>query len=798
MGSFLLVTVVMPALLVVLAVGAGLAVERATGQRLPGLLIPPLGLAALMVAGELSAWARPFPSATPVALVAVAAGGYALGWKRLRAARIDPWAVAAAAGAYLVVCLPVLAAGRVTLAGYLLDTTVGVHLTGAEALAEHGRDYSSLTPSSHRAYLENYLGVQYPTGGHALLLGLGRLSGQDLIWVYQPFLAALVAFCAPILSFLAASAGAGRRLAAVSGFVSAVPALVFSYAQMGAIKELAVLPPLLLLGAVLVSFPRQLGAGWRAVVPLAVTGGAGIAAIGVSFGPWLLPTALGCLVVAVFALREGRIELPAVGRQALGLAGLVVVLSLPTVAALSDSLTITKGLSASNAVAAADPGNLLQPLHETQMLGIWLHGTHRLNPQRFLFETHLLIAVAALSALLGGLFLLRRRAWTLLGFVGISAIVWFALTRYGKTWTDAKLLVLASPVAVLMAMIGAASLARGRWRVLGGALLAAMTAGVLLSNALVYHDTNLAPTDRYKELVSIGERFAGQGPTLTPDFDEFALYALRNLDPDLPGGAFKSRAARRLRGGRRPEYGHSYDLDALPIGSVRHYPMIVVRRSPEQSRPPSGYRRAFAGRWYEVWRRAEPVTVLAHVPAGRDGSAQGRPACGQVRSARAAIAAKGDVLTHVRTPSSTRIRPERAARSPNWGEVPGGIRLSGAGELSAPVTLPAGGDHLIWLKGDFTRRVEVLVDGRPVGSVAYESGGNGNYAEPIAAHLRRGQHRLGLRRGGGTLRPGDGGYSRLLAIVVERRGEPVMHATRPRRWRALCSARVDWVEAVTR
>ena len=53
---------------------------------------------------------------------------------------------------------------------------------------------------------------------------------------------------------------------------------------------------------------------------------------------------------------------------------------------------------------------------------------------------------------------------------------------------------------------------------------------MLASDLIQYHDTDLAPTARYDELARINSRFAGRGPTLFTDFDEYALYELRDMD----------------------------------------------------------------------------------------------------------------------------------------------------------------------------------------------------------------------------------------------------------------------------
>ena len=72
--------------------------------------------------------------------------------------------------------------------------------------------------------------------------------------------------------------------------LAATPALVYAYAQMGAIKEMTALPFVLLLGALLVLLPRLLALGWRGALVPALVAAAGIGAIGLAFLPWFAAT----------------------------------------------------------------------------------------------------------------------------------------------------------------------------------------------------------------------------------------------------------------------------------------------------------------------------------------------------------------------------------------------------------------------------------------------------------------------------------------------------------------------------
>src|ERR1700676_2202267 len=81
---FVLTALVYPVVLAVLCVGAGLAVDRASGGFLPGLLLPVVGAAALIAVSQLASYASPVAPATPYLMAALAAGGFALGRERVR------------------------------------------------------------------------------------------------------------------------------------------------------------------------------------------------------------------------------------------------------------------------------------------------------------------------------------------------------------------------------------------------------------------------------------------------------------------------------------------------------------------------------------------------------------------------------------------------------------------------------------------------------------------------------------------------------------------------------------------
>ena len=93
----------------------------------------------------------------------------------------------------------------------------------------------------------------------------------------------------------------------------------------------------------------------------------------------------------------------------------------------------------------------------------------------------------------------------------------------------------------------------------------AIAAGVVWSNALAYHEANLAPRERHAELEQIGEAIAGEGPTLMTEYEPYGVrHFLREADPE---GA--AHAALR-------ELGRS-GLADLIVRCCRHAHAIVTR-----------------------------------------------------------------------------------------------------------------------------------------------------------------------------------------------------------------------------
>ena len=182
----LLAWIAFPLILTLLSLGCGLLVERASGLSLPGPLLLPLGLALLIVeAGLVTMRGATAQLAAPLA-IALAIVGFGL---RTRRPSLDTWAIGVAVAVFAGYAAPIVLSGQATFAGYITldDTSTWLALT--DRVMDHGRTLSGLAPSTYQQVLADYFGSGYPLGAF-MPLGLGgKLTGQDIAWLFQPTLA---------------------------------------------------------------------------------------------------------------------------------------------------------------------------------------------------------------------------------------------------------------------------------------------------------------------------------------------------------------------------------------------------------------------------------------------------------------------------------------------------------------------------------------------------------------------------------------------------------------------------------
>jgi hypothetical protein len=782
--------IVFPLVFAALALGCGLLVEWIAGRRLPSALLLPAGFAVVLVASSLTTmWATTAGLTSPL-VVALAVAGFGLALPAWR--RPNAWASGAALAVFLVYAAPIVLSGSATFAGYISLDDTATWLAIADNALVHGRSLAGLAPSTFSAVLHDDLPGGYPIGS-MVPLGIGHeLTGQDAAWLFQPYVAFLGGLLALTIYALIEPLVLRRWLAAAVTFVGAQPALLYGYAFWSGIKEVTVAYLVALIAALAVS---GLAGPWsvRRYLPLAVAMAALLVCVSVLGAVWLAGLGLFALLLArSYGAR------PAATSAAFVLA-CSLILGLPALTAAS---TFIDGAAHSDA-GNGGLGNLIHPLSNLQLLGIWPTGDFRGRPTH-MGTTYLLLALLALAAGFGLIQAARRRVWGLVMYVALCLIGWALVITldalgHGSPWLDAKALASASPALLAAALAGGALLIAGRRRLVGAIALAGVTAGVLWSNALAYRSVWLAPRDQLTELETIGTRFAGGGPTLMTEYQPYGVrHFLRNLDAE---GASERRVRPvYLRDGgvlRKEAYA---DLDAFDLRAVLVYRTLVLRSSPVESRPPSVYVPVWADRWYEVWQRPlATVQTLEHLSLGSDLDPEGVPPCRDVRSLALMAEHAHGMLVAAQRPKPEVVDLATAKRPPTWAAGAGGTVLPNtSGTLSTTIRLPRRGVFGFWLGGSFRDRLRLIVDGRTIGTATDQLEETSQLTPFGTVVLHAGEHLVELRYGGSGWRPGMAGAPFLLGPLVV--GVPATESqllrVRPGSAASLCGRPLDWIEVV--
>lgn len=783
--------VIFPAILFAVSLGLGLLIEVLSGYLVPGALLPPLGLAALTVVG-LATTATPAtapwtaPLAAMLALVGFVVGG------RGRNLRPDRWALIATLSVFCVFAAPVVFSGEPTFAGYIKLDDTATWFAITDRLMEDGRSLSGLPPSSYEATLYFNLAGWYPVGAF-LPFGVGaKLTGQELAWVFQPYLALLASFTALGLWQLTARIRVSPALRAAAVFVAAQAALLFAYAMWGGIKELATAALLGLIAALAAQTIEDDLRTTRSLLPPAIGSAAMIGVASFGAGPWLLGL-LGAAALVLLARRGLPGLVPTGARFLLWLVPLVAI-GLIGHPLLPES---TKFLLS----ASTDLGNLAGPISPAHLLGIW--PAHDFREELTLpLLSGALITMVAVAALAGAWGAFKDRDAGLLVALGGALIGCALIAAFGSAWVAAKSYAIASPFALLFAFAGLRAVTRAGARPVAALAAALIGAGVLWSNALGYGGVSLAPYGQLAELETIGKRFAGVEPALMTEYQPYGVrHFLRDMAPE--GASELRRRQVQLRDGTTLEKGETTDLDDFSLPAVLTYRALVVRRSPTVSRPPATYRLAWRGRYYDVWvklKRSGAQAPLYHLPLGSEVDPAAVPRCADVmRLVRepgaggrlvAAGANQTMALSLGSAPRTGALVPSSAGSTY--------LEPKGAGEFGVEASVPRSGRYEVWLGGSIRSSATLFIDGRPAGEVRQQLNTPGNYVGLGTARLNLGPHTFVATIGSSDLHPGSAGSGGPIGpLIVVRSNDELPLTTVPvSQARSLCGRTWDWIEVL--
>ena len=330
------------------------------------------GLTIVILAGQFATLADATAELAGPLVVALAVAGLLLSapWR----ARPDPWAYGAAVGVFAVFAAPIVLSGEATFAGYIKLDDTATYFAMTDRVMEHGRSLAGLAPSTYEATLGTTVSIGYPTGS-LMPHGIGhQLLSYDIAWLFQPYLTELAALLALALYTVLSRVIPSRPLRALAAFVAAQPAILFSYALWGGIKELAG-ALLIALIAALLPWTLDEGRRARAALPLAAACSALVCVLSLPGAVWLAPAAVVATVVLV---RRPQRLLPKAGVFVAGLA----VLAIPAFVAAVDWLPRIGAFDKEKNL-----GNLIGPLSAFQLFGIWPSGDFRVHPHEWRLPT---------------------------------------------------------------------------------------------------------------------------------------------------------------------------------------------------------------------------------------------------------------------------------------------------------------------------------------------------------------------------------------------------------------------------
>jgi hypothetical protein len=593
----------------------------------------------------------------------------------------------------LVLSIPFAISARWGLLGVGFNNDLGLHLAWAEWL----RSGAGPIPEAG-----------YPLGPHGLAVATAAVPG---IGLGQAFVGEI--FAIGILTGLTALAalpgfGPGRRLLAAT--LVTISYLGASYFAQGAFKELAQALFVLATAVGLREIDMRRGdvpqisgpygdprsgtswAGLRFLLPwLAIAGGiffsysfAGLA--------WPIATAVlwSLTLPSVRRALAPRALLRFLLRPAT-LAGIVVL------AAVGIAATLVGPFGFVDTFSKVAGTNTYGPVSPIEALGVWPADNYRLAAPGGVHLSGLAGAIGVLALLAGTAWWVRRRDLAVPLGLAACVLLYLAALPTSGDYSQAKALMIAAPLAMLVAIrplltefglrgrglariatqSSTAPLPRLAWTTLAVVFIG----GAVYSSFLALRNAPVAPAGHGAELRAFVPLLEGE-PVLYAGQDRYAAYGLMGADTHVPLVEFRDSAVNENP--EKPfDTGDAYspiDFDSFSRGTLDSFPYVVTGRAAWNSQAPPGFKRIAATPSFLLWKRT------ADVPEDRHVLLEGTDA-----GARAGCAAP-EIGILLSNPGRASLFPQ-VAIAPKGGWSEGG-QLRNGERTAQTIELPRGRWHL--------------------------------------------------------------------------------------------------------
>ncbi len=595
-----------------LLVGRAILVLAGSADGPRAWLAPSVGLGALLSVGGFLARAPGHATTAALGIVALAVIAAALLWRR------DGWrgwsgeslreGLPVALIAALVLSIPFAVSGRWGLLGVGFNNDLGLHLAWAEWLR------SGFGPAPEAGY---------PMGPHALADAIAAFPG---IGLGQAFVGEIVAI--PILTALTAlvalrELGPPRR--ALAAALVALAFLGASYFAQGAFKELDEALFVLAFALFLHEAESRRAAG-RPAVP--VSGAARVLWVlaplilvtGIFFSYSFAGLAWPLGIAVLWAAATPPVRRVFAPRALLGtLRRADALLAIAVLGALA-ALAVVGPFAFVHGFDRVAGTNTYGPVSPIEALGVWPSSNYRLAAPGGAHLTGLATAIGALAILVGTVWWLRRRELAVPIALGACTLLYLASLAGSGEYSQAKALVIAAPLAMLIAIrpllleLSGRTTARGVARLGWGVLGVAFVAGAVYSSLLVLRDAPVGPPGHGAELRAFMPILRGE-PVLYAGQDRYAAYELMGADTHVPLVEFPD--ADVSPSPEKPfDTGDAYspiDFDSFSHGTLDRFPYAITGRAGWNSQAPRGFRRVAATPSYILWKRVSSPPEDRHM-----------------------------------------------------------------------------------------------------------------------------------------------------------------------------------------